>query len=73
MITFFRIIEKGKQSFMRHGLSYTLIKQNDIFCIFSVSGTYTDIILHYEVMGIRKRDDKFGCRETMPSDEEFGK
>jgi len=66
-------MEKLKESFRRHGLSYTLIKRNDKLCIYGVSGTYTDNILHFEVMLIRIRDDQYGHREGIPSDEEFGK
>lgn len=50
-----------------------MIKRNDILCIYGVSGTYTDKILHYEVMLIRIRNDKFGHREVVPSDDEFGR
>ena len=62
-----------KENFKRHGLSYTLIKRNDKLCIYGVSGTYTDKILHYEVMLIRIRNNEYGHREAIPSDEEFGR
>jgi hypothetical protein len=66
-------MEKLKENFRRHGLSYILVKRDDDLAIFGVSGTYTDKIIHYEVILIRIRNDKFGYRETVPSDEEFGK
>jgi len=66
-------MEALKEIFKRHGLSYTLIKRNDLLCIFGVFGTYIDNIVHYEVMHIRIRKDRFGHRESIPSDEEFGK
>ena len=66
-------MNKLKQSFSRHGFIYSLLKRNDMLCIYGVSGTYTDSIIHYEVMLIRIRIDKYGNREAIPSDEEFGK
>ncbi len=62
-----------KKSFRRHGLSYVLIKRNSHIAIYGVSGTYTDKILHYEVINIRIRNDRYGLRESIPSDNEFGK
>jgi len=66
-------MEKLKKSFRKHGLSYTLLKRNDRLCIYGVSGTYTDKILHFEVMKIRIRNDQYGHREVIPSDEDFGR
>lgn len=66
-------MEKLKESFSRKNLGYTLLRRNDLLAIFGVSGTFTDDILHYEVVMIRIRDDQYGHRESVPSDEEFGK
>ena len=66
-------MEKLKETFKRHGLTYSLINRNDHLAIFGVSGTFTVDILHYEVVQIRIRDDQYGYRESVPSDEEFGK
>ncbi len=68
-----------KESYKRHGLSYTLIKRNDLLCIYGVSGTYTDKIIHYEAMLIRIRKARSIAGKNLPeteailSDEEFGK
>lgn len=62
-----------KPTYGKHGLKYTLIKRNNLLCIYGVSGHYTDKILHYEVMLIRIRNDKYGYREAIPSDDEFGR
>ena len=62
-----------KETLRRHGLSYTLIQRNIFVALFGVSGTFTDKILHYEVVFIRIRNDKYGHREVIPSDEEFGR
>lgn len=66
-------METLKENFKKYGLSYTLIKRNDLLCIYGVSGIYTDKILHYEVIRIKMRNDKYGYREAIPSNEEFGK
>jgi hypothetical protein len=66
-------MENLKLSFKRHGLRYSLLKRNDHLAVFGVSGTFTDIILHYEVVMLRIRADKYGHRVSIPSDEEFGK
>jgi len=66
-------MEKLKENYRRKELSYTLQKRNDKLCIYGVSKTYTDKIAHYEVMAIRIRIDKYGNREAIPSNEEFGK
>ena len=66
-------MEKLKESFKRQGLRYSFLKRNDHLSVFGVSGTYTDKILHYEVMLIRIRDDQYGHREAIPSDDQFGK
>lgn len=66
-------MEKLKESFNRQKLRYTLLKRDEKLAIFGISGTFTDSILHYEVVMIRIRDDQYGHRESVPSDEEFGK
>jgi hypothetical protein len=72
-------MEQLKESFGRHGLTYNLIKRNDKLCIYGVSGTYTNKILHYEVMLIRINKARttwgkdFPESESIPSDEQFGK
>lgn len=66
-------MEKLKESFNRQKLRYTLLKRDEKLAIFGISGTFTESILHYEVVMIRIRDDQYGHRESVPSDEEFGK
>ena len=66
-------MEKLKESFKRKNLRYTLLKRNDHLAVFGVSGTFTDKILHFEVFLIRIRDDKYGHREALPLDEQFGR
>jgi hypothetical protein len=66
-------MERLKGSLKRHDLRYKLLKRNYCLAIFGISGTFTDKILHYEVVIIRVRNDQYGHREVIPSDEEFGK
>ena len=41
--------------------------------LYGVGGTYTDEIFLYEVCRIYIRNDKFGIREVIPSNEKFGR
>lgn len=61
-----------KETFRKNDLPYTLIKRNDLVAMYGVEGTFTDMILHYEVCKIQVRRDIYGCREAIPSNEQFG-
>ena len=41
--------------------------------LYGVGGTFTDQILHYEVCRIHIRNDQYGIRESLPSNEQFGR
>jgi endonuclease III-like uncharacterized protein len=58
--------------FRRNGLPYTLLKRNEVVALYGIGGTYTDRILHYEVSKIYIFNDKYGFRESIPSNERFG-
>jgi hypothetical protein len=68
-----------KKSFRRHGLNYKLLVRNHHLAIYGVSGTYTDKILHYEVVFIRTRKTRSVAgknlpeAEAIPTDEQFGR
>ena len=62
-----------KNQFRRNDLLYLLIKRNELIAIYGVGGTFTDKILHYEVCRIHFRNDKYGFREALPSNEQFGR
>lgn len=62
-----------KAYFIKNGLPYTLIKQNSLVCLYGIGGTYTDEIICYEVLRIQVRNDKYGVRDALPSNEQFGK
>ncbi len=36
-----------KTSFRLNGLSYTLLKRNEVVALYGIGGTYTDEILHW--------------------------
>ncbi|HUX97071.1 MAG TPA: hypothetical protein VMV47_15145 [Bacteroidales bacterium] len=59
--------------FRLNGLPYTLLKRNDKVALYGIGGTYTDEILHYEVDIIYIRKDKYGEREAIPSNGQFGR
>jgi len=61
-----------KTSFRLNGLPYTLLKRNGKVALFGIGGTYTDKILHYEVDIIYTRKDKYGEREHIATNENFG-
>ena len=54
-------------------MPYTLLKRNEVVALYGIGGTYTDKILHYEVCKIYIRKDKYGVRESIPSNERFGR
>ena len=62
-----------KAKFRLNGLPYTLLKRNEVVALYGIGGTYTDEILHYEACKIYIRKDKYGIRESIPSNERFGR
>ena len=62
-----------KNQFNKNGLRYYLIQRNEVVAMYGISGTFTDNILHYEVCRIHIRNDQYGHREVLPSNEQFGK
>ena len=62
-----------KTEFRMNGLLYTLLKRNEVVALYGIGGTYTDEILHWEVSKIYIRKDKFGIRESLPTNEKFGR
>jgi hypothetical protein len=62
-----------RECFGLNGLIYTLLKRNDVVALYGISGTYTDEILHYEVNIIYFRKDKYGEREVIADNENFGR
>ncbi|HBE41803.1 MAG TPA: hypothetical protein DDW27_11480 [Bacteroidales bacterium] len=62
-----------KTQFRLNGLPYTLLKRNEVVALYVIGGTYTDEILHWEVDIIYIRKDKYGEREAIPSNGQFGR
>jgi hypothetical protein len=62
-----------KTGFMLNSLPYKLLKRNDVVALYGISGTYTDELLHYEVDIIYIRNDKYGEREHIADNENFGR
>ena len=60
------------ESFKLNGLQYTLIKRNEYVALYGISGEYTDKVLHYEVDIIYIRNDKYGEREHIAANSDFG-
>jgi hypothetical protein len=56
-----------------NGLPYTLLKRNDLVALFGIGGTYTDEMLHWEVDIIYIRKDKYGIRERIAKNDDFGR
>jgi hypothetical protein len=50
-----------------------LIKRNDKVALYGRVGTYSDKISHWEVDVIFRRKDKYGERETIATNEQFGR
>jgi hypothetical protein len=62
-----------KESFSLNGLQYTLLKRNEVVALYGLAGTHIDEILHYEVDVIYIRNDKYGIREAIADNENFGR
>ena len=62
-----------RAKFRLNGLPYTLLKRNEVVTLYGIGGTYNDEILCYEVSRIYIRNDKYGLRESIPSNEKFGR
>jgi len=62
-----------KEKFRLNGLQYTLLKGNEVVALYGIGGEYTEEILHYEVAKIYIRKDKFGIRESLPTNGVFGR
>jgi hypothetical protein len=56
-----------------NGLPYTLIKRNDKVALYGIGGEFTDKILHWEVDIIYIRKDKYGEREHIAKNDDFGR
>jgi hypothetical protein len=62
-----------KTQFRMNGLPYTLLKRNEVVVLYGIGGTYTDEILHWEVDIIYIRKDKYGERESIAKNDDFGR
>lgn len=62
-----------KEYFRRNGLMYKLLERNKYLALYGVGGTHSDNINYYEVDKIQKRVDKYGEREALPTNEQFGR
>jgi hypothetical protein len=62
-----------KTHFRMNGLPYTLLKRNEVVALYGIGGTYADEILHFEVDIIYTRKDKYGEREAVPKNDDFGR
>jgi hypothetical protein len=56
-----------------NGLPYTLINRNDKVALYGIGGEFTDKILHWEVDIIYIRKDKYGEREHIAKNDDFGR
>jgi hypothetical protein len=62
-----------KMQFRMNGLPYTLIKRNDKVALYGIGGEFTDKILHWEVDIIYITKDKYGEREHIAKNDDFGR
>src|SRR5665648_443023 len=56
-----------------NGLPYTLLKRNDKIALYGIGGEFTDKILHWEVDIIYIRKGKYGEREHIAKNNDFGR
>jgi hypothetical protein len=62
-----------KTQFRINELPYSLLKRNVVVALYGIGGTYTDEILRYEVDIIYIRKDKYGEREYIAKNDDFGR
>lgn len=62
-----------KAKFRLNGLPYTLLKRNEVVALYGIGGSLTDEILHLEVDVIYIRKDKYGEREHIAKNDDFGR
>ena len=62
-----------KTHFRLNDLPYTLLKRNDKVALYGIGGEFTDKILHWEVDIIYIRKDKYGEREHIAKNDDFGR
>jgi hypothetical protein len=62
-----------KTHFRLNDLPYTLLKRNEKVALYGIGGEFKDTILHWEVDIIYIRKDKYGEREAIPSNGQFGR
>jgi hypothetical protein len=62
-----------KEHFRLNCLPYTLLKRNEVVALYGIGGTYTEEILHWEVDIIYIRKDKYGEREHIAKNGDFGR
>jgi hypothetical protein len=62
-----------KTHFRMNGLPYTLLKRNDKVALYGIGGDFSDEIRHWEVDIIYTRRDKYGEREAIATNEQFGR
>jgi hypothetical protein len=66
-------MEPLKESFKLNGLPYTLLKRNDKVALYGIGSELTGKIRHWEVDIIYIRKDKYGEREHIATNEQFGR
>jgi hypothetical protein len=62
-----------KEKFRKKRLLYTLVKRNYVVALYAIGGTYSDRTTHWEVCKIYTRKDRYGEREALPTNEQFGR
>jgi hypothetical protein len=62
-----------KTKFRMNGLPYTLLKRNDKVALYGIGGDYSEKIRYWEVDIIYIRKDKYGEREHIAKNDDFGR
>jgi hypothetical protein len=62
-----------KTHFRMNGMPYTLLKRNNKVALYGIGGDFSDEIRHWEVDIIYIRKDKYGEREAIAKNDDFGR
>ena len=66
-------MRKIKEHFKHHGVHYTLLKRDGKIALFGVGSKTSSAIRHWEIAILYRRKDKYGDREALPTDSQFGR
>lgn len=69
----YKTMKTLKEKFRLNGLPYALLKRNEVAAMYGICRGLTGEISHYEIDVIYFRKDRFGEREYIAKNDDFGR